>query len=121
MKCAHRREPDEGWLLTVILCLILAVCAAVYVNRLPRKMTAEPVCFIDRPLNTAAPEPVDINSADADALKQLPGIGDTLAERIIAYREKNGFFAGTEELLLVDGIGEGKLEDIRDYISCQNP
>lgn len=121
MKRADRRKPDEGWLLAAVLCLILAVCAAVYVNRLPRKMTAEPVCFVAGPLVTSAPEPVDINSADLNALKRLPGVGDTLAERIIAYRDENGFFDSVEELLRVEGIGEGKLENMQDYLTCQNP
>ena len=60
--------------------------------------------------------PVDINSATSETLSALPGIGPTLAERILAYRNRNGKFQRPEELLNVDGIGPGKLEAILDYV-----
>lgn len=60
---------------------------------------------------------VNINTATAYQLTLLPGIGDTLAERIIAYRTENGTFASVEDILNVSGIGEKKLEQIRDYIT----
>ena len=46
----------------------------------------------------------------------LPGIGETLASRIIEYRETVGPFRQTEDLLKVKGIGRACLSDIRDYI-----
>lgn len=61
--------------------------------------------------------PIDINSASAEALSALPGIGSTLAERIVSYRSRNGHFQRPEELLNVDGIGAGKLEAILDYVT----
>ena len=60
---------------------------------------------------------VNINTATAYQLTLLPGIGDTLAERIIAYRMENGTFSSVEDILNVSGIGEKKLEQIRDYIT----
>lgn len=60
--------------------------------------------------------PLDLNTADLYALASLPGIGETLARRIVDYRERNGSFSKPEELLNVDGIGSGKLEDILDYV-----
>jgi competence protein ComEA len=59
---------------------------------------------------------VNINLADRGELEELPGIGPTLAERIIAYREKTGGFRSVEELKQVSGIGEKKLEEIRDLV-----
>lgn len=50
---------------------------------------------------------VNINSADLEELKTLPGIGDSKARSIIAYREKNGAFENPEDIKNVDGIGEG--------------
>ena len=50
---------------------------------------------------------VNINTADLEELKTLPGIGDSKAHSIIAYREKNGAFKATADIKNVDGIGEG--------------
>ena len=61
--------------------------------------------------------PIDINSASAEALSALPGIGPTLADRILSYRNRHGNFQRPEELLNVDGIGPGKLEAILDYVT----
>ena len=60
--------------------------------------------------------PLDLNTATAAELAALPGIGEALAERIVAYREANGAFASVEELLEVSGIGEKKLNDIRGLV-----
>lgn len=60
---------------------------------------------------------MNINAAGIEDLTLLPGIGDTLAHRIIAYREENGRFTEIDELLLVDGIGSSKLSKIEEYIT----
>lgn len=59
---------------------------------------------------------VNLNSAGQRELEELPGIGPTLAERIIAYREKKGGFKSVEELKQVSGIGEKKFEELRDLV-----
>lgn len=61
--------------------------------------------------------PVNINTADADTLTALPGIGRVLAERIVAYRRQNGSFRAIEEITKVEGIGEKKAEAILDLIT----
>jgi len=58
---------------------------------------------------------INVNTADAAELEKLPGIGPALAERIIRYREENGPFISVDDLLNVSGIGEKKLEALRDY------
>ncbi len=50
---------------------------------------------------------VNINTAGLEELKTLPGIGDSKARSIIAYREKNGAFKATTDIKNVDGIGDG--------------
>ena len=60
--------------------------------------------------------PIAINNADMELLCTLPGIGPTLAERILARRNATGGFKATEELLQVDGIGPKKLARIRQHI-----
>lgn len=60
---------------------------------------------------------IDINKASIQQLTLLPDIGETLAKRIIEYRNENGSFNTVDELLFVKGIGETRLEKIRDYIT----
>lgn len=59
---------------------------------------------------------VSLNRATAAELETLPGIGPSLAERIVKYREANGAFQSVEELLNVPGIGPAKLEQVRPYV-----
>ncbi len=59
---------------------------------------------------------VDINHADAAALQGLPGIGPTLAQRIVMHRKAYGPFAGTRGLLEVDGIGPKRFDKIESWI-----
>jgi competence protein ComEA len=58
--------------------------------------------------------PVDLNAATMDQLDALPGVGPVLAQRIVAHRQAHGPFTALEDLLDVPGIGEGKLEGLRD-------
>ncbi|MEA3547654.1 MAG: helix-hairpin-helix domain-containing protein [Thermodesulfobacteriota bacterium] len=60
-------------------------------------------------------QPMSVNHADQRLLSSLPGIGPRLSERIIALREKQGSFSRLEELLEVKGIGEKKLEKLKQY------
>ena len=60
---------------------------------------------------------ININTADLYTLMSLPGIGETLSNRIIAYREDNGNFQSIEDLMNVNGIGEAKFEQIQNYIT----
>lgn len=59
---------------------------------------------------------VNINSADKDALKTLPGIGDVIADRIIEYRSLNRF-QKKEDLMQVKGIGDSIFEKLKDVIT----
>ena len=59
---------------------------------------------------------VHLNSASLSQLEQLPGIGRSYAERIIAYRSGHGGFKNIEELRSVKGIGEARLKKIRPHI-----
>jgi competence protein ComEA len=58
----------------------------------------------------------DINSADWTELAQLPEIGEALAKRIVAWRERHGRFASLEDLDRVPGIGAKTLDRLRPYL-----
>ena len=59
---------------------------------------------------------LDINSAGLTDLETLPGIGPSLAQKIVEYREEHGLFNTVDELLAVSGIGPAKLDQLRDLI-----
>lgn len=67
----------------------------------------------------AADEPVrkvNINTANAQTLTSLPGIGPKMAERIVVYREQKGLFRSAEELMNVKGIGKKTFAKLKPYI-----
>jgi competence protein ComEA len=64
-------------------------------------------------------EKLDLNSATAEELQKLPGIGEVLSRAIVDYREEHGPFRSVEDLLLVPGIGEARLDEIRDLVTAE--
>lgn len=60
---------------------------------------------------------LDLNEATVDELMLLPGIGEVKAQAIVDYRAQNGPFSSVEELTNVKGIGDGILEQLRDYVT----
>lgn len=65
---------------------------------------------------TKADGPININTASAEELDALPGIGPAMAKRIIEYRETEGAFTAIEDIKKVKGIGEAKFEKMKDKI-----
>jgi competence protein ComEA len=62
-------------------------------------------------------ELVDINTASAEELDKLPGIGPTIAQRILDYRTQHGPFAAIEDIVNVPGIGDATFAEIKDLIT----
>ena len=62
---------------------------------------------------------VNINTATQSELESLPGVGESIASRIIEYREQNGKFSKIEDLQNVKGIGDAKFNNMREYIMVQ--
>ncbi len=67
---------------------------------------------------TGAKGKININKAAAAELETLPGIGPAYSRRIIQYREEKGGFRTVEDLLKVKGIGQAKMEELRDLVCC---
>ncbi len=105
-----------AWLL-LAACVVLAAGAALSGVR-PREQTSYPATW-----RTAKTQPVpvktgeiQVNLADEEALQLLPGVGPATAEAILTEREMNGPFFYPEDLMQVYGIGEKKLEAMRDML-----
>lgn len=118
-------------LLAVVTVLFVGFTLGLFVGRntgsgtvtlaVPAQMQTAPTTAATAAAETVPEEtvsfPVNINTADADTLTALPGIGQVLAERILAYRQQNGSFRAVEEIMKVEGIGEKKAEAILELIT----
>lgn len=108
----------EGWLLMAVLALAALLMLFVELDRRPLTIV-EPVHSLPvEAFVTPAPEPIDLNAATVEELAALPGIGNALAEEIVAYRAENGPFTAVVELDEVPGIGEGKIQAIQALVFC---
>ena len=67
--------------------------------------------------STAVDGKINLNTAASEQLQMLPRVGPALAKRILEFREKNGSFKSTDELMLVRGIGEKTFSLMKPYIS----
>ena len=124
------KKPRPG-ILIAVTCVFAAFTLGFFLGRNGNHggvQLSVPAAMQTIPPETTVPEqttpgaapvvfPIDINTADAGQFTALPGIGDVLANRIIAYREENGSFTATEELMNVEGIGEKRMEAILDLIT----
>ncbi|WP_428305859.1 ComEA family DNA-binding protein [Lacipirellula sp.] len=106
-------RPAERRTATVLAAGVLALLAAGWWRH-----SREPggVIDIDRAPPLTAQFQVNVNQADWPELIQLPGVGRTLAERLVAEREEHGQFRSLEELSRVDGIGPRTIDRIRPYL-----
>jgi competence protein ComEA len=69
------------------------------------------------PPSTGVSDLININTATLEELDSLPGIGPTIAQRIIDYRAQNGPFSAIEDLMNVSGIGPSTFEKLKDLIT----
>jgi len=65
--------------------------------------------------------PININTAGASELQQVPGIGPSTAQKILDTRKSYGAFKSVDDLLAIKGIGPKKLEKMRKYLTIGKP
>ena len=104
----------------LVLALSIGVVTGIFIERTSRNhyvrfSGSDTFRFLDSTYELESGA-VDINTATQAQLQGLPGIGDTLAQRIVDYREVNGYFRCIEDLMNVEGIGNKKIEQIRHLI-----
>lgn len=101
---------------------MLAVFSATACVRLPRRYPAagapETYQAAQEPSRAVTTPPVDINRATREELERLPGVGPTLAARIVEHRERHGAFRRVEHLLAVRGISERRFAELRAHVTA---
>jgi competence protein ComEA len=65
--------------------------------------------------------PVELNSATVEQLERVPGIGPKTAQAIVDLRERSGPFRRVEDLLIIKGITQAKVDKMRPYLSVTLP
>jgi competence protein ComEA len=64
---------------------------------------------------------IDLNTATAEQLQQVPGIGPSTAKAIVNFRQKSGPFRKIEDLLAIKGVSKARLEKMRPYLTIGPP
>ncbi len=110
----------KAWLVRILITLVLCgFTCGFLVGRNDNSNAVTVSQNVATQPETTAPESrkVNINTATAEELTLLPGIGKALAQRITEHRELYGPFKRIEDLGNVDGIGQKKLEGLLEYIT----
>lgn len=119
----------------IIIALILCAGVIFYNAFFIPEISTPTVIYVDKDLNSNESDSqtaenyissdnsavsngkVNINTATAEEISEnLDGIGETIAQRIVEYREQNGNFSNIEDIKNVSGIGDSKYENIKDSI-----
>lgn len=117
----RRQHAEPRFWAAAVLVSVLLVWAAVRLippappSRVPLAPVDIPAVVI--PIEFRLPGKINVNTAPAEELQNLPGIGPALAARIVAFREANGPFARVDDLVRVSGIGPKTLDGFRDLVT----
>lgn len=128
------RKNDKYKFAFVFTSAALAVCCAMLILLLINKNAKNKISVINYSISAVSENEsdncetaetdsdvphgkIDLNTCTARQLCAIPGIGEKTAEKILEYRETAGGFDSVDELINVNGIGEVKLEKMRQYVT----
>ena len=112
-----KKGQSKFYLLLVLLLLGAALLSLFYNQVLLKGERISPQTVMLDPETVQNKGRINLNTATAEELCQLHGLGEKLAERIVAYREEHGGFRSVQELMEVKGIGEKLYRQISDEIT----
>lgn len=95
--------------------LLAAVCLGILVSVIYFAVRSWEKDIPNTPIHK--PLTVDLNTADAKELANIPGVGSALAKAIISYRESYGSYVDTDELLEIQGMSQELYEEIKRYVT----
>jgi len=103
-----------------VLALVAAAALLASAPHASAQAAAQSAAKGSRSSKPALTVPININTASATELDNLPGIGAKTAARIVEYRQKNGPFKKVEELMNVRGVGEKNFLKLKDHITVSS-
>jgi len=99
----------------IVLVILATILSASACTTLPRSTNSAARLSPDFPRPEGA-SAININTASPQKLEKLPGVGEGIAERIVAHREQYGPFRRPEHLMMVRGISDRKFRELRSMI-----
>jgi comEA protein len=124
MSARETRSTNRSHLLARTYAVLVAAVVAITASAYTRPVLAQAGDprgarqTSDAPRNVTA---VNLNTATADELEALPGIGPATASRIVEYRQKNGPFKKIEDLMSIKGIGEKSFLKLKPLVTVAPP
>lgn len=112
------KKPVILMLIALILFSIVVCCVLIYRTQSDRHR----IDLQSKDTETAfSSGKLDINRATQEQLMALPGIGETIAKRIISYRKTNGPFTRIEQLQNIKGVTESRFKAVKEYVTVIVP
>lgn len=99
--------------------LFVTAILLIFILSIPISLTAAPTAAGAKTATKTSSQLININTADIAQLSSLPGIGPSIAERIVKYRKESGAFKTPQDLGKVKGIGEKKLAKVLNKITVK--
>jgi competence protein ComEA len=117
-----RQMKKPQWILVGITAAFCCVLIGLFVGRntthtyIPVNSAIQSQTEASTGIHQSNDGKINLNTATAQQLMLLPGVGETTAQKIIEYRTENDGFTTIEDIMKVNGIGEKKFEQLKPYI-----